>query len=158
MLRLEKREASRLRVLHDAEELPFPDDEFAVVAALLCDGFLGLGFLSEARRVLATGGVLCGTTPSYEWGATLREDIEIDLMSTRFELRGGGQIVVPSYLYRQVQLRGMLERVGFHEVEIHAHTVPADVLEVSDDVTRPAEQSGVAPHELPILYSFWAIA
>ena len=58
MLSFAGREPSLVRVLHDAEQLPFPSSEFSVVAAFLCDPFLGLNFLSEARRVLSPGGVL----------------------------------------------------------------------------------------------------
>ena len=159
MLRLPDREPARLRVLHDAEELPFPDGEFSSVVAFLCDGFLGLNFLTEAHRVLRPGGVLCGTTPSYEWGTKLRELLEIDIMSTRFILKGGGLALVPSFLYRETQLREMLNRAGFNgRSEIRAHAVPTDSSPISEDITRPAEHLGFAPTQLPILCSFWAVA
>jgi SAM-dependent methyltransferase len=159
MLSLANREPARLRVLHDAEALPFPDEEFSSVVAFLCDGFLGLNFLSEAHRVLKPDGVLCGTTPSYEWGAALRELLEIDVMSTRFVLQGGGRALVPSFVYRETQLKEMLELAGFSGPnEIRAHALPKDVLVVSNDILLPAERLGVAPNKLPILYSFWAVA
>jgi SAM-dependent methyltransferase len=66
MLKLVPREPAILKVMHDAEELPFPDGEFAAVVAFLCDPYLGLNFLSEARRVLRADWLLLGTTPSYE--------------------------------------------------------------------------------------------
>jgi SAM-dependent methyltransferase len=157
MLSLVLREEARVRVLHDAERLPFPDGEFGSVVAFLCDAFLGLNFLSEAHRVLQPGGVLCGTTPSHEWGVALRDELGIDVMSTRFILKDGVTLV-SSFLYPQAQLKEMLVRTGFSEVEIRAHSVPDDVTTVSEDIVRPAERLGKPPHELPVLYSFLALA
>jgi SAM-dependent methyltransferase len=157
MLSLQPREEARLRVLHDAEELPFPDRAFGSVVAFLCDAFLGLNFLSEAHRVLQPGGVLCGTTPSHEWGVALRDELEIDVMSTRFILKGG-VTHVSSFLYPQSELNEMLVHTGFSDVEVLAHSLPDDVTTVSEDIIRPAERLGRPPHELPVLYSFLAIA
>ena len=112
MLDLVDRERAAVRIVHDAESLPFPDGEFGAVTAFLCDAFLGLNFLCEARRVLRPGGVLCGTTPSFEWGSSLREHLSLDLMTTRFLLRGGAEVRVPSLLYPAAQLREMLIHAG----------------------------------------------
>jgi SAM-dependent methyltransferase len=159
MLALPDREAAVLRVLHDAEELPFPNAEFGCVAAFLCDGFLGLNFLSEAKRVLKTGGVLYGTTPSYEWGSKLRELLDIDIMTTRFVLKSGRQLLAPSFLYREDQLRDMLGRAGFvGDVEVREHSLPTGAAEISADIARPAESLGVEVNDLPILCSFRAVA
>lgn len=159
MLALPDREAALLRVLHDAEELPFPDAEFGCVAAFLCDGFLGLNFLHEAKRVLKPGGVLYGTTPSYEWGSKLRELLGIDTMNTRFVLTSGRQILAPSFLYRQAQLREMLIRAGFAgDVELREHPLPSGTADVSRDIAIPAENLGVGVDELPILCSFRTVA
>jgi SAM-dependent methyltransferase len=158
MLGLADREPAMLRVLHDAEALPFPDGEFSSVAAFLCDGFLGLNFLAEANRVLKPGGILCGTTPSYEWGVALRELLNLDPMSTRFLLKAGGKALVPSFLYPETQLEAMLNRAGFTGTEIRAYTLPADTRVVSNDIVLSAEHLGMEPMELPILYSFWAVA
>lgn len=159
MLAFPDREAALLHVLHDAEELPFADAEFGCVAAFLCDGFLGLNFLSEAKRVLKPGGVLYGTTPSYEWGSALRGLLGIDIMTTRFLLKSGPQMLAPSFLYRRAQLNEMLGRAGFaSEVEVREHTIPSGTSEVSPDITRAAESLGIGVNELPVLYSFRAVA
>jgi SAM-dependent methyltransferase len=159
MLALSDREPALLHVLHDAEELPFPDAEFRCVAAFLCDGFLGLNFLGEAKRVLKPGGVLFGTTPSYEWGSALRELLDIDIMTTRFVLKAGGSTTVPSFLYPRAQLEDMLARVGFvADVDLREHSLPTDTADVSDDITQVAERLAVDVAELPILYSFRAVA
>lgn len=159
MLALPDREPALVRVQHDAETLPFPDAAFGCVIALLSDPFLGLNFLAEAYRVLESGGVLCGTTPSYEWGSTLRETLGIDIMSTRFKLHGGGGVEVPSFLYPAPQLRGMIERVGFGDpIELRAHALPKAVVDVSDDIVRPANHLGQEAWELDVLYTFWATA
>jgi SAM-dependent methyltransferase len=159
MLALPGRERALVHVLHDAEELPFPDAEFGCVAAFLCDGFLGLNFLSEARRVLKPGGVLFGTTPGYEWGSALRELLEIDVMETRFVLKGGDEVRVASFLYPRAQLEEMLSRAGFTaEVELREHSLPRGTVEISSDISRPAERLHVEVNDLPILYSFRAVA
>jgi len=77
MLEVEPREDCALRVLHRAESLPFLNDEYACITAFLCDPFLGLEFLGESHRVLRKGGFLIATTPAYEWGAPLRNELKI---------------------------------------------------------------------------------
>ncbi|WP_244930833.1 class I SAM-dependent methyltransferase [Nocardioides sp. W7] len=160
MLRLQPREASLVRVLNDAESLPFPDGEFSVVLAFLCDPFLGLNFLSEARRVLTSGGVLLGTTPSEVWGRALRGKLDVDQMETRFMLRTGSIAKVPSALYSVSQLKLMLEAAGFDptSIKISSYSLPEGVQPVSADVTSPAEQLGLSPYRLPILDLFEARA
>ncbi|MEV8357664.1 class I SAM-dependent methyltransferase [Microbacterium sp. NPDC076895] len=153
MLRLKPREDSFLRVLNDAESLPFPDGEFDLVLGFLCDPFLGLNFLSEARRVLRPGGMLVATTPSETWGKALRGGIGVDGMETRFVLRDGSTVKVPSALYPVAQLRSMLEAAGFkgESIEINSHHLPHSAEPVSDDVIAPAKQLGVSPHDLVLL-------
>ena len=158
MLSLEPRETALVRILHDAEELPFPDGEFACVTAFLCDPFLGLNFLAEARRVLSDGGILIGTTPSEQWGRPLRGALGIDLMETRFVLVGGQVATLPSAIYSNSQLFEMLVTAGFLESSIHigTHTLPAGTEPVSDDILKPAETMGLSPYSLGILCSFMA--
>jgi SAM-dependent methyltransferase len=160
MLSLDGREPALLRVLHDAVELPFPDDEFGCVLAFLCDAFLGLNFLAEAQRVLQPGGLLLGTTPSFEWGVSLREHLKIDRMTTRFRLRAGGELVMPSSLFDAAQLASMLEVTGFarDSISVRSHRLPVDVAEVSPDIAEAAEKRGVSSFELDIIYSFAATA
>ena len=158
MLEVAPREPAILKVLHDAEELPFPDREFAAVAAFLCDPYLGLNFLSEARRILRADGLLLGTTPSYEWGVALRTELEIDLMTTRFVLRDGTSLLAPSALYRVEQLSEMLRQVGFRssKIDIRTHTLPHSVTPVSPDIELPARVLGLSPYQVPILCTFIA--
>ncbi|MCA1702281.1 MAG: class I SAM-dependent methyltransferase, partial [Actinobacteria bacterium] len=160
MLRLAPREGALARVLHRAEELPFLEKEFECVAAFLCDAFLGLNFLAEARRVLRDGGRLIGTTPSFEWGTALRDSIGIDRMTTKFMLRGGTTVTVPSALYSPQQFRMMLIRAGFNEssVSIVGYSLPTEELSVSPDIVRPAEELGISPYNLNILTVFSAQA
>lgn len=153
MLGLEPREDSFLRVLSDAESLPFPDDEFDLLLGFLCDPFLGLNFLSEARRVLKPGGLLVATTPSETWGKALRGHLGVDDMETRFLLRDGSTVKVPSALYPAAQLTSMLETAGFsrESISISSHCLPTDAEPVSNDVSTPARRLGVLSHELPLV-------
>jgi SAM-dependent methyltransferase len=158
MLSLKPREDAFIRILHDAEELPFPDGEFACVAAFLCDPFLGLNFLAEARRVLSDGGILIGTTPSEQWGRPLRDALGLDPMVTRFVLAGGQEMTAPSAIYSNKQLHEMLRVVGFREskIDINTHTLPDGTDPVSEDILTPAKTSGLSPYSLGILSSFIA--
>ena len=154
MLALATREESLLRIVHSADKLPFMDGEFACVTSFLCDPFLGLNFLAEARRVLRSGGLLVATTPAYEWGAPLRASLGLDLYSTRFVTKGG-KVIVPSVLVPITRLREMLLAVGFLEKDIglSSHKLPLGEAPVSDDISGPARQLGRDPHDLEILYS-----
>jgi SAM-dependent methyltransferase len=153
MLRVRPREEALLRVVHQAERLPFLDEQFLYVASFLCDPFLGLNFLAEAYRVLQRGGLFIATTPAHEWGSTLRDLLDLDQHSTRFITRQG-RVVIPSVLVPISQLREMLERIGFDEqgVSVTAHKLPPGSTPVSDDILQPARELGRGPHELEILY------
>lgn len=159
MLALARRERCLLRVLHDAEDLPFPDGEFGCVAAFLSDAFLGLNFLGEVRRVLRPDGLLIGTTPSFQWGTALRDGLDIDRMTTRFRLTSGEEVHVPSAIFTAQQLGAMLESVGFrpNTIRVHSHRLPPNCEPISDDIIVPARHLGVSPLELDILYTFVAM-
>jgi len=153
MLEVIPREACMLRVLHQAECLPFFNTEFSFVASFLCDPFLGLNFLHEAYRVLAPGGLFIATTPSYEWGAPLRAHLGISPFETRFITREG-KVVVPSVLIPRNKLIEMLEVAGFKrdKVRVSCHRLPHDVAPISPDIILPAETLRLGVHELDILY------
>jgi SAM-dependent methyltransferase len=160
MLTISPRERASVRVCHDAEQLPFPASEFEVVAAFLCDPFLGLNFLAEARRVLQRGGLLIGTTPTKEWGDPLRRVLGIDGMMTRFQLRDGRIVQVPSALYSSEHLNRMLCKAGFVEtsIDIRSHRLPPNTPRISPDIEAAASARGVPAYELDILYTFTAEA
>lgn len=155
MLALHPREPSLLRVLHQAESLPFADAQFGCVAAFLCDPFLGMNFLAESRRVLRPGGILFATTPAAEWGLALRTTLGLDLMTTRFRVASGQEVRTPSYLYAEEQILRMAARAQFLEerAEVNAHCVPASTKPISPDVTIAADALHVTPYELPVILS-----
>jgi len=153
MLTIEPREPCLLRILHRAEELPFLEQTFSAVVAFLCDPFLGLDFLAEAYRVLREGGLFVATTPAYEWGAPLREQLNIGSATTRFFTRSG-TVLAPSVLVKREQLARMAETAGFDRRRLHvtAHRLPADASPISPDISAPAQKIGCDVHELDILY------
>ncbi|WP_168219046.1 class I SAM-dependent methyltransferase [Limnoglobus roseus] len=62
-----------LAQLHcDCRSIPFANSQPSGVVGFLVDPFMGLGFLSEAYRILKPNGVLILTTPAYEWGRAIR--------------------------------------------------------------------------------------
>lgn len=155
MLELQPREECLLRIVHEAEKLPFLDNQFVCVAAFLCDPFLGLDFLAESYRVLTSNGIFIATTPSYEWGVALRSDLGIDNMQTRFVTHAGTRVVVPSVLIPIARLSEMIEFVGFKKPEtmIRSHRLPMTAEPVSPDIEQPASKLGVDPYSLDIIYS-----
>jgi SAM-dependent methyltransferase len=160
MLGLLPREESLLRVLHDAESLPFPEATFSCVTAFLCDPFLGLNFLWEAHRVLKPGGLLVGTTPSYGWGQPLRSSLGLDTLTTRFALRDGRHVIAPSLLHPIDSLASMLTAAGFREetITVQSHCLPDGANPVSPDITAVASQRGMDPYTLGVLDVFTASA
>jgi SAM-dependent methyltransferase len=158
MLSLQPREPALQRVRHEAELLPFPNEDFAAVIGFLCDPFLGLNFLSEAFRILRPGGLLIGTTPAYTWGRTLRDTLNLDSMATRFALLDGRTVEVPSAIYPEVQLRKMLRTAGFREdrTSLSTHRLPRTVRSVSPDILGPARSLAISEFDLDILCMFVA--
>lgn len=152
MLQVTPREECALKILHDAELLPFLDGSFCCLTAFLCDPFLGLSFLHEAHRVLTNEGLLIATTPSYEWGIPLRKDLNIPPLSTRFITREHGKVVVPSTLLPKKRLQEMLALVGFSKITITSHPLPRDIAVVSPDIVAPANAMGCDVYDLDIIY------
>lgn len=159
MLSIGGRESCALRVLHSAEDLPFVDGQFVGIAAFMCDAFLGLNFLKEARRVLTRDGVLIGTTPSYEWRALLAESGEAHAWryERRFVRRDGRSVAVPSNCVPVAQLQQMLLHSGFSSIDIQRWRLPEGEDQVSEDIRSAAQEAGVrSPYGLDILYTIIA--
>ena len=159
MLEVDPREECLLRILHDSEDLPFIDESFSCVTAFLCDPFIGLNFLHEAHRVLVSGGKFIATTPSFEWGMTLRNEIKISQQETRFLKKSGERVEVPSILVTRDKLFNMLEYTGFSKemIKISNHCLNAYAGELSEDIAKPAKKLNMSPYELEILYLIEAI-
>ena len=147
-----------LQLHHRAENLPFLDGTFACVAAFLCDPFLGLDFVSECYRVLQSGGVLFGSSPSLTWGKPLRDSIGIDLLTTRFISKGGEEVRVASHLFSEAQIIDMLAQAGFPlaNVKVTSHCLPPTSKDVSPDITRALSAPSQDVLQLPILTLFSA--
>jgi SAM-dependent methyltransferase len=157
MLVLQPREKAMLAVLHAADVLPFPQGSFTMVVSFLCDPFLGLDFLGESCRVLSADGLLIATTPSYEWGAPLRQELGLDTATTRFMTKQG-VVHAPSALVRRDQLKAMAEVAGFNRLSINvtAHRLPIGAAPVSDDIVAPAAKVGCNVNDLDLIYCLTA--
>lgn len=152
MLQVSPREECAIKILHEAEQLPFTSDTFHVVTGFLCDPFLGLTFLHEAHRVLTKDGLFVATTPSHEWGTPLRRDLEVPPLSTRFITKKREKVIVPSAIYPRKRLLEMLRLVGFSKVIVTGHKLPRGSKEISPDIVVPARALGLDVHDLDILY------
>lgn len=151
MLNLEARESCVLRVLHDAESLPFVDSQFSCVAAFLCDAFFGLNFLAEALRVTSTHGTLVATLPTPEWGLPLRTKLEINKGTTRFKTQTGVEVYAPSTLVPRERIAEMLFRVGWTCVNLHPLRLPESSVSISQDILAVAEIMNRAPIDIDLI-------
>lgn len=135
MFALKDREPCLLKVLADACSIPLASQQFDAVVGFLVDPFLGLNSLAEAYRLLASGGKLLFTVPTYEWGARLRNSLHIDLMTTRFrKLETGESVILPSLLHTEDRLHKMLYTIGFEKIEMEQHCLPEGEFQVSKDI------------------------
>lgn len=152
MFGLPNREECMLKVLADACNVPLASGQFAAVVAFLADPFFGLNSMSEAYRMLVRGGKLLLTVPSYDWASALREELGIDVMTTRFQLLGTEKhVVLPSLVHQSSRIQEILETCGFSDVQISSHTVPNTVENVSPDIQNPAQSLGVTFTELSVI-------
>lgn len=153
MFALKEREPSFLQVHADACNIPLVSGQFSSVVGFLVDPFLGLDCLAEAYRMLADQGQLLFTVPTREWGEGLREQLGIDVMTTRFKLIGTEKIVrLPSLLHHKSRIFEMLKVSGFKDIEISDHCLPKDEEKVSPDISSVCKSRQVKAHELPIIY------
>lgn len=151
MLSLEAREECLIRVLHDAQNLPFLDASFACVTAFLGDAFWGLNFLTEAWRVLRPGGLFLATLPTFEWGKAIREQLKLDRSLTRFVTQSGSTVIVPSSLVPVDRLPPMLRRAGFAHPEITSHRLAQEEQPISPDIADAAQRLGMPPDQLHVI-------
>jgi Methyltransferase domain len=109
-------------VVARAEALPFPDRSVALAVSVLGDSYNGPAFWSELARVLQYGAWGIFTVPSYEWAREFRATRQGEYTDWAcFELRGGVEIYVPSFILREDEQRALIEehRLCVREI-IHA--------------------------------------
>jgi len=153
MLQLHPREQSLLRIHADACQIPLVAQQFRAVVGFLVDPFMGLDFLAEAYRMLSTGGLLLLTVPTRIWGKPLREQLGIDVMTTRFKVLGTEKIIIlPSLLHSSEQLHQMLSFSSFTDVKIYDGCLSDDEQSISPDVIAAADALQSSPRGLPIIH------
>lgn len=153
MLAVEPREQSSLRIHADACSMPLLGRQFAAVVGFLVDPFMGLDFLAEAYRMLIDGGLLLLTVPTLEWGRPLREELEIDIMTTRFKLLGTEKsVVLPSLLHTPERIEEMLRITGFVEIAVTAGYISDEEKIVSPDIQCVCTARNIRPSQLPIIH------
>ena len=132
----------------EASALPYPDEYFNLVVAILCDPYNEQKTWREVSRILHPHGHCIVTVPSHEWAVTYRELTHSNTMSAEFELRSGAKISVPSFIFPPEEQK---ERMG-----------EAGLFASSYDVVRRSEIKGqpISPKllvdgdDLPILEAY----
>jgi ubiquinone/menaquinone biosynthesis C-methylase UbiE len=116
-----------------AEQLPFPDDEFAaVLAQLVIDKTDGPAALREMRRVARPGGVVAGCVWDFETGMTLLRsywDAALTVDPSGASAAGAGER--PPYT-RPEELRELWSEAGFDAIEVSELVVGADYDDIDD--------------------------
>jgi len=152
MLALSDREPCCLRVLADATSVPLFDQQFSGITGFLIDPFIGLGFFSEAYRLLIPGGLFLATTPAEEWGHLLRGQEDPEASSAQFITKEKKTVTVPSTLITKTRIAEMLAHCGFQSISITAHCLPKGTDPISPDIQIVADKKQTDINELPILY------
>jgi SAM-dependent methyltransferase len=100
MLKCSRHHAPRIPLLvADALSLPAPEAVFDFVVISLGDPFNGEPLWQELRRVVAPGGRVCFTTPSFEWALNFRGNGDSPMRVARFTLRDGSDVYLPSIIF-----------------------------------------------------------
>lgn len=151
MLNLQPREPCRARVQCDARALPFNDNTFAAVFALLYDPYNRPGLYPEIRRILLENGIFVGTLPHYVWGETLRT-IRGSKIDKAQLINGEGRIVErDSFLMTDEEIRRHLNDSQLQLMHAFDLSLAQSEPDVSLDIVVPATHLGQSPHELPIV-------
>jgi ubiquinone/menaquinone biosynthesis C-methylase UbiE len=154
MFDLKDREDCMLKILADARDIPLVSKQFSTIVGFLIDAFMGFDCLAEAHRMLVPDGQILLTVPTQQWGTTLRSLLHIDVMTTRFKVIGTeNAVLLPSILHSPAQIHEMLEIVGFNEIKVLDHTLPADEQSISPDITSVCDTLNLQVSELPIIHS-----
>lgn len=157
MFALEERETSLLKLHADACSIPLVSQQFGTVVGFLVDTFMGLDCLAEVYRMLVDGGRLLLTVPTRQWGSVLREQLRIDVMTTRFKMLGTEKtVIMPSLLHSKEQIQKMLMLSGFSEIEIYDHCLPKSKDPISPDISSVCEALHLDSFQLPVIYTIRA--
>lgn len=152
MLELQDREPCCLRIHADATDMPLLDGQFIAVVGFLIDPFIGLNLFSEVFRLLRGGGVFFASTPTLEWGLSLRNALAMDASSARFLTKHQETVIVPSTLIRAEKLDEMLTHTGFQDIQVTSHCLPRTANQISPDIQCVAEEREIEVYELPIIH------
>ncbi|MBV9439138.1 MAG: methyltransferase domain-containing protein [Candidatus Eremiobacteraeota bacterium] len=109
------------RRLAEAASLPVADGSVDLLVSSLGDPYNDAGFWSEAGRVLAPGGRVLFTTPSYAWSHAFRSPERLRV--AQFALADGRTLDVPSIVLPEARQRAMLSRAGLRVSSIDVVTL-----------------------------------
>lgn len=153
MLSIADREECLLKILCDATDTPFFDEQFSLSCAFLCDPYYSLEFLIEAYRITKTNGYFIATLPSSTWGNSLRDEINIRRNETKFLTDTKQEIFVPSFLATKEQILSDLHLAGFKEkyIDIFSWKLPEEVTSISPHILLSAELQKMSPYSIDLI-------
>ncbi len=107
--------------LASAYELPVRSGSLQYLISCLGDPYNTHAFWQEVARVLEKNGNVFYSTPAYDWSQAFRQGHALD--EAEFELVDGRHVIIPSFIYREVDQCRLMEKAGLRVEEISVVTV-----------------------------------
>jgi SAM-dependent methyltransferase len=107
--------------LASADELPFRSGSLQCLVSCLGDPYNTSAFWRESARVLGPHGTVFYSTPAYNWSRTFRQSETAH--QAEFELADGRRVMIPSYIYPEVDQIRVVEEAGLRIKEISKVTL-----------------------------------
>ena len=128
------------------------DGSYDAIVGSLIDPCLSPTNLVHSARLLKSGGTFAGTVPSKEWANHLRQERGYAKDETEFSTPDGPARVT-SYCYGEKEIAGLLEAVGFGDIEIRPLGIETlrSTEKLPPDIALVTEQVG---ESTPIMYAW----
>jgi ubiquinone/menaquinone biosynthesis C-methylase UbiE len=96
----------------DARQLELDDQSMSVIVSSLGDPYNEERFWKELRRVLAPGGSIFFSTPSFEWAQGFRSRSGSPLHAAEFARSDGTVVYLPSFIYSVAEQVRLINGAG----------------------------------------------
>lgn len=94
-----------------------------IVVSSLGDPYNGEGLWQELRRVLAPGGSVFFSTPSFEWAQTFRRHSGSPVDVAEFTRTDGSVVYLPSFVHAVAEQMQLIRRLGLVVTEVRHTTL-----------------------------------
>lgn len=155
MLSIQPRENCLLALTCNALDLPFIEESFSIVIALLYDPYNKPILYDEIYRVLKRNGIFIGTMPHYIWGSTLRFLLGTKQDIAKFRKYRSSVVdhivELNSYLMDDERLSQVILQSGLEIMKLQDLFLPENIQAVSPDIIAPARSLNLTPFTIPVV-------